>query len=121
MGEDQVLSASGRAHRVGLDEAQPRDGPLQARGLEQAARDRVAAKLIESGGWHKRAESSNETGLETSRGVDWLHGDGFGKLAAMTQGAPPACVTYSPLLPLALLLFSGLYLFALPYLSRGAR
>ena len=34
---------------------------------------------------------------------------------AMTQGPPPAWVTYSPLLPLALLMFSGLYLFALPY------
>ena len=38
--------------------------------------------------------------------------------AAMTQGQPPAWVTYSPLLPLALLLFSGLYLFALPYAAR---
>jgi len=37
---------------------------------------------------------------------------------AMTQGQPPAWVTYSPLLPLALLLFSGLYLFALPYATR---
>ena len=27
-------------------------------------------------------------------------------------------VTYAPLLPLALLLFSGLYLFALPYLTK---
>jgi hypothetical protein len=27
-------------------------------------------------------------------------------------------VTYSPLLPLFLLLFSGLYLFALPYITR---
>ena len=35
---------------------------------------------------------------------------------AMARGTPPAWVTYSPLLPLALLLFSGLYLFALPYL-----
>jgi hypothetical protein len=36
---------------------------------------------------------------------------------------PPAWITYSPLLPLALLTFSGLYLFALPYLStrRGWR
>jgi hypothetical protein len=34
---------------------------------------------------------------------------------AMSQGTPPAWVTYSPLLPLALLLFSGLYLFVLPY------
>lgn len=36
---------------------------------------------------------------------------------------PPAWVTYSPLLPLALLLFTGLYLFVLPYLVkwRGGR
>jgi hypothetical protein len=31
---------------------------------------------------------------------------------------PPPWVTYSPLLPLALLLFTGLYLFALPYTAR---
>ena len=37
---------------------------------------------------------------------------------AMTQGPPPAWVTYSPLLPLALLLFSGLYLFVLPYAAQ---
>ena len=34
---------------------------------------------------------------------------------AIAQGPPPDWVTYSPLLPLALLLFSGLYLFVLPY------
>ena len=34
---------------------------------------------------------------------------------------PPAWITYSPLPPLALLLFSGLYLFALPYILRGRR
>ena len=38
--------------------------------------------------------------------------------AAMTQGQPPDWVTYSPLLPLALLLFTGLYLFVLPYAAR---
>jgi hypothetical protein len=37
---------------------------------------------------------------------------------AMALGPPPAWVTYSPLLPLALLLFTGLYLFALPYLAK---
>ncbi len=37
---------------------------------------------------------------------------------AMSQGPPPAWVTYSPLAPLFLLLFSGLYLFALPYATR---
>ncbi|MBC8088261.1 MAG: hypothetical protein H7Z40_13415 [Phycisphaerae bacterium] len=31
---------------------------------------------------------------------------------------PPDLVTYAPLLPLFLLLFSGLYLFALPYRSK---
>ena len=42
---------------------------------------------------------------------------------AMTQGQPPAWVTYSPLLPLFLLLFTGLYMFALPYAAklRGGR
>lgn len=37
---------------------------------------------------------------------------------AMAQGRPPAWVTYSPLFPLALLLFSGLYLFVLPYAKK---
>ena len=37
---------------------------------------------------------------------------------ALTQGQPPAWVTYSPLPPLALLLFSGLYLFVLPYAAK---
>ena len=37
---------------------------------------------------------------------------------ALTRGQPPAWVTYSPLPPLALLLFSGLYLFVLPYTTR---
>ena len=38
--------------------------------------------------------------------------------AAMTQGPPPPWITYSPLLPLALLLLTGLYLFVLPYAAR---
>jgi hypothetical protein len=37
---------------------------------------------------------------------------------AVRPGQPPSWITYSPLLPLAVLLFSGLYLFALPYLAR---
>ena len=40
---------------------------------------------------------------------------------ALTQGQPPDWVTYSPLLPLALLLFSGLYLFVLPYATKWRR
>jgi hypothetical protein len=41
--------------------------------------------------------------------------------AAMTQGPPPAWITYAPLLPLALLLGTGLYLFVLPYVPRRGR
>ena len=37
---------------------------------------------------------------------------------AMSQGEPPDWITYTPLLPLGLLLFTGLYLFILPYVSR---
>jgi hypothetical protein len=37
---------------------------------------------------------------------------------ARTQGEPPAWITYSPLLPLFLLLFTGLYLFMLPYIAK---
>jgi hypothetical protein len=37
---------------------------------------------------------------------------------ARGRGMPPPWITYSPLLPLALLLFSGLYLFMLPYAVR---
>ena len=43
---------------------------------------------------------------------------------ALAQKDPIVWVSYVPLLPLALLLISGLYLFALPYLRRrraGAR
>jgi len=42
----------------------------------------------------------------------------FVAIAQAGGGMPPPWVTYSPLLPLALLLFTGLYLFALPYLVR---
>ncbi|NES13755.1 MULTISPECIES: hypothetical protein [Micromonospora] len=37
---------------------------------------------------------------------------------ALAQEDPMIWVSYVPLLPLALLLFSGLYLFLLPYLPR---
>jgi hypothetical protein len=37
---------------------------------------------------------------------------------AQGGGMPPPWVTYSPLLPLAILLFSGLYMFVLPYATK---
>ena len=36
----------------------------------------------------------------------------------MARGVPPAWVTYSPLLPLALLLLTGLNMFVLPYRTK---
>ncbi len=40
---------------------------------------------------------------------------------ALSQGQPPAWVTYSPLPPLFLLLFTGLYMFVLPYAAKRRR
>jgi hypothetical protein len=44
-------------------------------------------------------------------------------VAMGVQGAQrqPDAITYSPLLPLGLLLLSGLYLFVLPYAARRGR
>lgn len=42
----------------------------------------------------------------------------FVALAMTGGGMPPPWVTYAPLLPLFLLLFTGLYLFVLPYLAK---
>jgi hypothetical protein len=36
---------------------------------------------------------------------------------ALALGEPPLWVVYSPLLPLALLLLTGLYMFVLPYVA----
>ena len=36
----------------------------------------------------------------------------------LARGQQIAWITYAPLFPLALLLFSGLYMFALPYVAR---
>lgn len=38
--------------------------------------------------------------------------------AAMALGQPPMWLVYSPLLPLFLLLLTGLYMFVLPYAAR---
>ena len=37
---------------------------------------------------------------------------------SVRPGQPPAWVTYSPLPPLFVLLFTGLYMFVLPYASK---
>ena len=38
---------------------------------------------------------------------------------SLGRGTPPAWITYSPLLPLLLLLLTGLYLFVLPYTAKS--
>lgn len=38
---------------------------------------------------------------------------------AMALGEPPPWIVYSPLPPLFLMLATGLYMFALPYVRRG--
>lgn len=40
---------------------------------------------------------------------------------AMAQGDVPALITYSPLPPLFLLMFTGMYMFALPYAAAWKR
>jgi hypothetical protein len=45
----------------------------------------------------------------------------FAAMAARQGQQPPAWITYSPLPPLFLLLFTGLYLFVLPYTSKSRR
>jgi hypothetical protein len=47
----------------------------------------------------------------------------IGAFVALAQKEPIVWVSYLPLAPLALLFFTGLYLFVLPYVSkwRGAR
>jgi len=45
----------------------------------------------------------------------------FAAMAARQGQQPPAWITYSPLPPLFLLLFTGLYLFVLPYTGKGRR
>ena len=42
----------------------------------------------------------------------------FIALAQSGGAMPPAWITYAPLLPLAFMLLTGLYLFFLPYISK---
>jgi hypothetical protein len=43
----------------------------------------------------------------------------FIALAKTGGEMPPPWITYSPLLPLGLLMLTGLYLFVLPYVTKG--
>ena len=45
----------------------------------------------------------------------------FAAMAQAGGGMPPPWITYSPLVPLFLLLITGLYLFVLPYSAKWRR
>jgi hypothetical protein len=76
---------------------------------------------------HHRKEVSLSTNLWIRQLHRWLSiiftVTVIANFVAMAFGEPPPWIVYSPLIPLFLLLFSGLYLFALPYVAgrRGAR
>lgn len=45
----------------------------------------------------------------------------LGNFLVMAFGPPPAVVVYAPLVPLALLIISGLYMFLRPHLTKAER
>ena len=69
--EDEVLRAGGRAHRVGLEKPEARNGPLQADRLEQAARDRVASNLLKTEmadrgyAWRRQGSGAHRASMTT--------------------------------------------------------
>jgi hypothetical protein len=72
---------------------------------------------------------SEETTLTWSKGIRQTHRwlsiifttTVIANFVAMAFGQPPAWITYSPLPPLFLLMFSGLYMFVLPYAANWRR
>ena len=109
------------AHGVGHAPS-PRAVGLQA-GPEAGAR-RLALRLEDDGRQTGRPARENVMNKWTRQIHRWLSIaftlTVIANIVVMSvrPGQPPAWVTYSPLLPLALLMFSGLYLFVLPYSTR---
>jgi hypothetical protein len=75
---------------------------------------------------HFRERPSKETRMALSMWIRQLHRwlailftlTVIANFAVMARGAPPPWIVYSPLPPLFLLMFSGLYMFVLPYVQR---
>jgi len=73
-----------------------------------------------------RANHRQETALNVNHWIRQFHRwisviftlTVIANFVTMAFGQPPAYVVYSPLPPLFLLLFSGLYMFALPYVGK---
>ncbi|MGF6525068.1 hypothetical protein ABID77_000345 [Variovorax sp. PvP013] len=69
----QILRPGGRADRVGLHEAQAPDGRRQRRRLEEGARHRVAAQVVEIGfAWHRKDCSTARPGRRAVPPADAL-------------------------------------------------
>jgi len=74
---------------------------------------------------HFRQQPTKELGMSISKWIRQVHRwlailftlTVIANFVAMAQGTPPAFVTYSPLPPLFLLMFTGLYMFSLPYVA----
>jgi len=73
-----------------------------------------------------REQPSNETRMTFSLWIRQLHrwlailftATVLANFVTMALGSPPMWIVYSPLPPLFLLMFSGLYMFVLPYVQR---
>src|SRR5262249_61624755 len=65
------------------------------------------------GGSREQADSAN-----SPLAVRHFYGDRHRQFRRHGPGCPPAWVVYSPLPPLFLMLVTGLYMFALPYLPK---
>jgi cellulose synthase/poly-beta-1,6-N-acetylglucosamine synthase-like glycosyltransferase len=72
-----------------------------------------------------RQQAAREPGMSMSKWIRQVHRwlailftlTVIANFAAMARGTPPAFITYSPLPPLFLLMFTGLYMFSLPYVA----
>jgi cellulose synthase/poly-beta-1,6-N-acetylglucosamine synthase-like glycosyltransferase len=75
---------------------------------------------------HVRLKSSKEVSLNWNAWIRQIHRwlsiiftvTVVANFVAMALAKPPSWLVYSPLLPLFLLMFTGLYMFALPYAAK---
>jgi hypothetical protein len=94
-------------------------------------REQIKIKLTSVQQHSASGSSSEEVPLDWNKWVRQIHRwlsiaftvTVIANFIALAQGGgmPPPWVTYSPLIPLALLLFTGLYLFVLPYATKWRR
>jgi sterol desaturase/sphingolipid hydroxylase (fatty acid hydroxylase superfamily) len=79
-----------------------------------------------SGALHFKSSPTQERAVNVSKAIRQFHRwvsiiftlTVIANFAVRSQGEPLPWVTYSPLLPLFLLMLTGLYMFFLPYVAR---